>query len=583
MSGSAKLLKSISVFAVTILLFSMVFGVLVLEVSAGSTYYVSTAGNDNNPGSSALPWRTIQKACNTVSPGDTVIVRSGTYSVSQNTLSRSGSSSSWITLKSEIKHGAKVIAGADYNDGFEITGSYITIDGFDISTASTGKGHGIEVLNGHHIKIINNSIHDCGGSGIQTNGGDYFTIEGNTVRNNAYNNPYQCSGISIYEPVAFDSNSGWHIILRGNMSYANENKVGRPSDGQLTDGNGIIIDDFKHSQNAPNINYIYDTLVENNLCFDNGGRGLYVMSANSKVVFRNNTSYKNSRILGVGELVVHDSAGDIQFINNIAWALSNRNAIADDGAWGNNSNITWKNNLTFNGTPGSSSILLNRTSTTLPAIQSNGNLLGQNPLLVNASADPAACNFRLQPASPAKNAGTSANGIPSVDFEGVPRPQGTAVDIGAYEYAETPGTPTPTPTPTPPSATPTPAPGYTDVWSTTSGDGGADTCSFTAVSGRYIRLYCSARQSIYWGFQVREIQVYNGGGNLALNKAATASNEAKGAAANAVDGLDYTRWGTVESEPQWIEIDLGNVYNGINSAVVKWDGQYARGYKLQVR
>src|SRR6186997_3455953 len=44
-----------------------------------STLYVSTAGNDNNAGTAASPWRTLQKAANTVVAGDTVMVAAGTY------------------------------------------------------------------------------------------------------------------------------------------------------------------------------------------------------------------------------------------------------------------------------------------------------------------------------------------------------------------------------------------------------------------------------------------------------------------------------------------------------------------------
>ncbi len=45
----------------------------------GPAYYVSADGNDANPGTFDLPFRTIQKAAQLASPGETVYIRSGTY------------------------------------------------------------------------------------------------------------------------------------------------------------------------------------------------------------------------------------------------------------------------------------------------------------------------------------------------------------------------------------------------------------------------------------------------------------------------------------------------------------------------
>ena len=47
-----------------------------------TTYYVATDGNDLDPGTLALPFETIQKACDTVGAGDTIEVRVGTYNES---------------------------------------------------------------------------------------------------------------------------------------------------------------------------------------------------------------------------------------------------------------------------------------------------------------------------------------------------------------------------------------------------------------------------------------------------------------------------------------------------------------------
>jgi hypothetical protein len=53
-----------------------------------------------------------------------------------------------------------------------------------------------------------------------------------------------------------------------------------------------------------------------------------------------------------------------------------------------------------------------------------------NPLFV----DPANNNFHLQSGSPAKDAGYNTSSTVVRDFDGIPRPQGPAVDIGAFEY-----------------------------------------------------------------------------------------------------------------------------------------------------
>ncbi|MGA2408178.1 MAG: right-handed parallel beta-helix repeat-containing protein [Bacteroidales bacterium] len=56
--------------------------VLFLSVSIAvnaTTYYVATTGNDNNPGTITKPWSTWQKGFNSISAGDILYIRGGTY------------------------------------------------------------------------------------------------------------------------------------------------------------------------------------------------------------------------------------------------------------------------------------------------------------------------------------------------------------------------------------------------------------------------------------------------------------------------------------------------------------------------
>ncbi len=67
--------------------------------ASANTYYISTTGDNANPGTIDLPWRNIQYACNRVKPGDTIYMRGGLYRDEQVTLSRSGTSDNWIVFR----------------------------------------------------------------------------------------------------------------------------------------------------------------------------------------------------------------------------------------------------------------------------------------------------------------------------------------------------------------------------------------------------------------------------------------------------------------------------------------------------
>ena len=41
--------------------------------------FVSTEGDDENPGTRSKPWRTIAKGINSIRPGEMLVIRSGTY------------------------------------------------------------------------------------------------------------------------------------------------------------------------------------------------------------------------------------------------------------------------------------------------------------------------------------------------------------------------------------------------------------------------------------------------------------------------------------------------------------------------
>nr|WP_281167412.1 carbohydrate-binding protein [Catelliglobosispora koreensis] len=70
--------------------------------------------------------------------------------------------------------------------------------------------------------------------------------------------------------------------------------------------------------------------------------------------------------------------------------------------------------------------------------------------------------------------------------------------------------------------------------------------------------------------------------NLALNKPATASSteSATYPASAAVDASATTRWSSLFSDPQWIQVDLGQNYN-INRVRLVWEAAYGSSYQIQ--
>jgi hypothetical protein len=86
-----------------------------------TAYYVSTAGSDANPGTAlTAPLRTIQAAVNAAMPGDTVLVRGGTYRETVST-PRSGTAAARITIQN-YQNEVVTVSGADV-----ITGSWTSV------------------------------------------------------------------------------------------------------------------------------------------------------------------------------------------------------------------------------------------------------------------------------------------------------------------------------------------------------------------------------------------------------------------------------------------------------------------------
>lgn len=174
---------------------------------AASAHYVSTSGNDANPGTSSSPWRTIQHAANVAIAGDTVYVRGGTYNESV-TINVSGTASGgYITFQNypgetAIVDGTGLTPASGQSGLFNIIDrSYLKIVGLEIrnyATASTarvpvgvwitGASNNLQILS-NHIHHIANTARSTGANamGLAAYGSNptaaisQLTIDGNQI------------------------------------------------------------------------------------------------------------------------------------------------------------------------------------------------------------------------------------------------------------------------------------------------------------------------------------------------------------------------------------------------------------------
>ncbi len=310
--------------------------------SAGVTYYLaprSAGGSDSNSGLSASePWLSPNHDLNC---GDVIEAAASTGYDSANfgsgkwgTVScPSNNSVAW--LKCATFDGCKIYST---NQGIYVDHSYWGVQGWEVTVSGAGTGfcfgaapewsHPAEV---HHIIFANNVANGCQEGGFSsfnvntTASVDYLSIVGNIAYNAAQSSAHCYSGIDIFQPIQSDAVAGTHIYIAGNFSYGNFDP--NPCSGTIpTDGEGIILDTFDGSEGGIKTPFTAQTVVENNILVENGGRGFEVQnnmagSQHAHIYSRHNTisaNNKDSHQVDVlcGEVLLLD-ASNTQISSNI--------------------------------------------------------------------------------------------------------------------------------------------------------------------------------------------------------------------------------------------------------------------------
>ena len=411
--------------------------VLVLALlSAGTeaaTYYVSPDGNNANPGTEELPWKTIQKAANTLNAGDTALIKDGTYKELV-TVTRSG-----ITLEScpgqtpvidanGLAGGSGILVVRDCNN--------IRISGLHVSNATSLHTSGIWTWNVDGIAIEKCHVYNTASSGMKINESRNVAIQNNEVEAACQNGGEEDISIKLHSDGIL---VGYNEIHHGNHEgidikegARNVQVIGNyihhiERQGLYADAwdqptyniefNGNIIHDCDFGMGAcsemggllSNVRFV------NNLVYDCNGPGMFCKDWGSTttphpiqdVYYVNNTVYNCAWGWGAGMDIGNYDANNVVVRNNI---LSQCGIV-----------------IRVNREPISKIIEKNLTENAA-GLDPNWCIVGQ-PRFVN----PAVGDFRLLGDSDAINAGLPAD-APQFDLDGKLRPQGIAIDIGAYEH-----------------------------------------------------------------------------------------------------------------------------------------------------
>jgi parallel beta-helix repeat protein len=415
----------------------------------GKVYYVSASGDDKNNGQNKnLPFKTLQHASNLTKPGDIVYVMNGLYQNEKDILeiTRSGTESNWIMYaafpghkpKLKVKKGDAISThGAEYLiiDGFEIEGNnpdvtleYALAKKNSLANKITNSS-GVSIHPdwnttnySHHVIVRNCHIYNFSGGGISSNRADYILIKNNIVHHNGYYCPWATSGISVYKNWNSDNYGGYKIAIRNNVIYANRNYVPFFQKQMITDGNGIIIDDTREGVRSADGKeslsaYVGRTLIENNVVYLNGGRGIHIFKSDHVDVI-NNTTYRNSQTERIIGDVGLSETNDVRLYNNIMYPQKNDHSVFINNV---GPSVTIDYNLIYN------------TSNNLFPLAHN--IIGLNPLFVTYKSKTELHDFRLKPDSPAIDRGHKRF-APKFDRDGTVRPVNKKFDIGAFEFTD---------------------------------------------------------------------------------------------------------------------------------------------------
>lgn len=240
--------------------------------SLANIWYVSTDGNDTNPGTKQLPFLTVQKAQDLVLPGDTVYIRGGNYKMQESQIHSYSRIQAFVTLlnKSGIENkpihywaypGEKPVF--DFTDvkptgfrvhAFEVTGSWLHLKGLEVI------GVQVPVVNSNTQSIC---FSNAGGS----------------------NNIYELLCMHDGQGIGFYLTSGSNNLILNCDAYRNYDYTSQAGGGR----NGGNVDGFGNHPSAGSVNNVFRGCR----AWFNSDDGYDCISAYETTVFENCWAFYN--------------------------------------------------------------------------------------------------------------------------------------------------------------------------------------------------------------------------------------------------------------------------------------------------
>lgn len=294
-----------SLTAVTRTLVSGASGGAVVTFASGPTYYVESGGSDNNNGSSNSPWKTVQKAVDTVPAGAIVRVRPGVYTpfaVRRPNLRILAETGGTVTINGQ--------SGARAN--IDITANDTTIAGFDIANCRVGTDP--------HLW---DAFPARGNAGVWIDTADRVSVSGLAIHDsyatNTQGQVIGCAALVINDSVSAQIlnndmyRNGYGVMVRGPRSAGTLIQNNKIHDNNALIRNTVTSDNSNDDFGAVAIGF--DTLTNtgrhtasNNTLYNNSGPsadyssdgGGFEIYKASYVTMTNNTLYNNENVLESG-------------------------------------------------------------------------------------------------------------------------------------------------------------------------------------------------------------------------------------------------------------------------------------------